>query len=248
MTAPRCLLVLILLLPASPALAQEEIAPVAQELVLQDPALPDSARSLDRRLLHAVYRHGGPTASAVMHTVDWTSTRVFMGAIPAAWVGTWALAEAPHDYRPAYRLTLAGLATTGIVVGVKHAVRRPRPYYAEPGIVSRSETYYPGGKVSYSFPSGHAAMSFAIATSVSLSAPEWYVIVPAVGWATAVSVSRPWLGVHYPSDIAAGAVVGAGVAVLVHALGDAIVPDVLIPEEAEAMRPLVVVPLLRATF
>jgi membrane-associated phospholipid phosphatase len=70
----------------------------------------------------------------------------------------------------------------------------------------------------YSFPSGHAAVSFALATSTSLSYPEWYVVVPAYAWATATSLARVWHGVHYPLDTMAGAAFGAGAAVLVHLL------------------------------
>ena len=79
----------------------------------------------------------------------------------------------------------------------------------------------------HSFPSGHAATSFAMATSLSLSFPEWYVIAPSMLWAASVSVSRAWLGVHYPTDIAVGAALGTGIALAVHALGEVITPEAL---------------------
>jgi membrane-associated phospholipid phosphatase len=52
--------------------------------------------------------------------------------------------------------------------------------------------------------------------------PKWYVIVPAALYATTVSLSRPFVGVHYPSDILVGATIGAGVAFLIKALEPAI--------------------------
>ncbi|HSC36729.1 MAG TPA: phosphatase PAP2 family protein, partial [Chitinophagaceae bacterium] len=62
----------------------------------------------------------------------------------------------------------------------------------------------------YSFPSGHTSSAFAMATSISMSYPKWYVIAPCYLWAGTVGVSRIVLGVHYPSDVLAGALVGMG--------------------------------------
>ena len=53
-------------------------------------------------------------------------------------------------------------------------------------------------------------------------------------WASAVSLSRPWLGVHYPTDIAVGAALGVGIAFAVHALGEVITPEALRGDDDEA--------------
>ena len=89
---------------------------------------------------------------------------------------------------------------------LKYAVNRPRPFVTYPDI----EKVGKGG--SPSFPSGHTSEAFAFATSVSLSYPRWYVIAPSFAWAGAVGYSRLDLGVHYPSDVIAGAILGAGCA------------------------------------
>jgi membrane-associated phospholipid phosphatase len=96
------------------------------------------------------------------------------------------------------------LVTTGITIGLKYAVNRTRPYVTYPFIDNASTEPDP------SFPSGHTSESFATATSLSLAFPKWYIIAPSYLWACSVAYSRLDLGVHYPSDVLAGAIIGAG--------------------------------------
>ena len=65
-----------------------------------------------------------------------------------------------------------------------------------------------------SFPSGHTASAFALATSLCIKYPKWYVIAPSALWACSVGVSRMNEGLHYPSDVLAGAAIGAGCAIV----------------------------------
>ena len=91
---------------------------------------------------------------------------------------------------------------------LKYSIDRPRPF----------ATYWFIEKVtsgaSPSFPSGHTSDAFALATAVSLIWPKWYIIIPSYFWAFAVGYSRMDLGVHYPDDVLAGAIIGAGSAFL----------------------------------
>ena len=95
-----------------------------------------------------------------------------------------------------------------LTYGLKYAINRARPYDRYPDQV---HPYSMEG--SPSFPSGHTAAAFSLATSLSIQYPKWYVIAPSAFWACSVGFSRMTEGVHYPSDVVAGAAIGAGCAV-----------------------------------
>lgn len=102
------------------------------------------------------------------------------------------------------------LVSAVITSGLKNVIQRQRPFITYPDIEKEGL----GG--SYALPSGHTANAFATATSLSMAYPKWYVITPAFAWATTVGYSRLHLGVHYPSDVVAGAFIGAGLAYLTY--------------------------------
>lgn len=109
------------------------------------------------------------------------------------------------------KLQQNALFTTASLIGamgttyiLKKVINRPRPYEKYPFI----EHYYTD--TDSAFPSGHTSAAFSTATSLSLHYRKWYVVVPAYAWASAIGYSRMHLGMHYPSDVAAGALIGAG--------------------------------------
>lgn len=102
------------------------------------------------------------------------------------------------------------LVNAFVTTALKQVVKRQRPFDTYSDIdqaISAS---------SYSFPSGHTSIAFATATSLSMAYPKWYVITPSFIWAGAVGYSRMHLGVHYPSDVFAGAILGSGSAYLTY--------------------------------
>lgn len=70
-----------------------------------------------------------------------------------------------------------------------------------------------GAPSSLSFPSAHATASFACAVAMSRVAPE--LKAPLFGIAALMAVTRPYLGMHYPSDVVAGAALGTAVGAIV---------------------------------
>ncbi|MHB1277377.1 MAG: phosphatase PAP2 family protein [Bacteroidia bacterium] len=104
--------------------------------------------------------------------------------------------------------TAATIVLSGsISLALKFGVARPRPYATHPDIVALDHAG------PYSFPSAHSSNAFATATALSLMYPKWYVITPAFLWAGTASYSRMHLGMHYPGDVIAGALIGSGSAV-----------------------------------
>ena len=191
--------------------------------------------SLDKRLLDSIYQIQTPAFRRTMRAVDATAYPVFVGAPVSAWLGVWAV-RGGGDWSDAYRLTLSGVGALTATAGLKYLTRRTRPYVRYPDVDSRT------GDIArwdpYSFPSGHAAIAFALATSWTLSHPRWYVAAPGYVWAVSVALSRVWLGVHYPSDVVFGALLGSALAWGLHRLGDAVTPAFLRDEDAPPALPM----------
>lgn len=102
------------------------------------------------------------------------------------------------------------LASAFVTIASKSIFKRDRPYVTHPSIQPLSL------EGSYSMPSAHTSSAFATATSLSMAYPKWYVVVPSFVWASSVGYSRMHLGVHYPSDVLVGALVGSGSAILMY--------------------------------
>jgi undecaprenyl-diphosphatase len=94
----------------------------------------------------------------------------------------------------------AGIAVLAVIVlAIKFLVRRQRPVGEWGGIYRNTDPH--------SFPSGHAARAFMIAVIAAGLGPAWLGIALLV-WAPLVSLARVAMGVHYVSDILAGALLG----------------------------------------
>jgi undecaprenyl-diphosphatase len=103
----------------------------------------------------------------------------------------------------------AGLALAGAQV-ISRLVDRPRPFVADP----RGVHLFARHAADASFPSDHATAAFAIATAVLLRDRRWGGVV--LAFAAVLAVGRVAVGVHYPTDVLAGAALGAAASLLLY--------------------------------
>jgi undecaprenyl-diphosphatase len=110
------------------------------------------------------------------------------------------------------RTVIEGLALLygielAVVYGLKYIVRRKRPPFSRETASRLSDG--PGEILDPSFPSAHTAYAFMMATLLSSFFPCYRVLFYAaaglIGW------TRLYLGIHFPTDVAGGAVLGYGV-------------------------------------
>jgi undecaprenyl-diphosphatase len=105
------------------------------------------------------------------------------------------------------RLVLLYAVQSAVIYGLKFLVKRERPlFFLE---MSSKLSKGPGEILDPSFPSAHAAFSFMMATLLAIWFPRYrgvfFVIAGFIGW------TRIYLGLHYPTDVIAGALLGYGI-------------------------------------
>jgi undecaprenyl-diphosphatase len=138
---------------------------------------------------------------------------IFLVALPL-WLR--GLREATFD-------VLILLAVTIVVAEViKYLVDRARPCDALTG-VRTLPGYQCAAEFDPAFPSGHASRAFAVAAFLAIRF-RWKIGIPAGAFAVLAGISRVYLGLHWPSDILGGAIVGIGFAVLIDLASRRVVP------------------------
>lgn len=110
--------------------------------------------------------------------------------------------------------SLAPLLVTALLIerscywSLKNTLKRKRP---QDSIAGFNSLINPADQ--FSFPSGHTSAAFMLATCMTLINQE--LATTLYIWATSVAISRVILGVHYPGDTVAGALMGSSIAVIV---------------------------------
>ncbi|HET8567342.1 MAG TPA: phosphatase PAP2 family protein [Solirubrobacterales bacterium] len=162
---------------------------------------------MDWSVLHALnnfmYRHDG-VEDPLLFYVN-ASEALFIATLAIVFLAARGAAHAGWRRASVAAVLSAGL---GLAVGkvISELVDRARPFVADPHGVHLFSAHAadPG------FPSDHATAAFAIAVAILLRKRPWGIV--AVVLATVLSVGRVALGVHYPSDVIAGAALGSAAA------------------------------------
>jgi len=171
-----------------------------------------SAQNLDFRILKSINHSYTPNGGVGFKTVTNSINPISLGLPVGLFIGG-KISKNKEMVWNSLELASATAINGIFTTTVKLSVHRERPFITYPNDITK---YSVAG--SYSFPSGHTSMAFCTATSLSLLYPKWYIIVPAYLWAGSVGYSRMYLGVHYPTDVLAGALIGTGTSIGTHYL------------------------------
>lgn len=174
------------------------------------PSLRRTLLALDSRLFEFAAERHWPGAEPVLPRLSRSANH---GVLWFATAAAMAASRTPRGRRAAVR-GVASLALASLAINTlgKRSVRRARPLLDPVPLVRRLKRQ----PFTTSFPSGHAASAAAFATGVALESPAWGAAVAPVAFS--VAMSRVYTGVHFPSDVLAGAALGAGAAFAVRGL------------------------------
>jgi len=167
------------------------------------------AQDADYTLLKTINAKFYPTWDASMKGVSFSVYPV----MPVSVIGIWTNGHLTKNknlkrdaFKSAFTIGLA-LATTS---ALKLAINRPRPYITYPTEIVKRDEAGP-----HSFPSGHTTAAFSTATALCLTYRKWEVVVPSAIYAGFVGYSRMRLGMHYPTDVLSGMIIGVGSGLLI---------------------------------
>lgn len=160
--------------------------------------------SLDSRLCHRLNRLNHRERPGRFFAVV---SRLGDGAFWYALILLLPFVQGRYGLLVGLHMALTGVCCLLVYRWVKQSTSRPRPFHLMPGLVRRVPALD-----EYSFPSGHTlhAVAFTLILASHLPLLAWLVLP----FTLLVAVSRPVLGLHYPSDVLAGAAMGAMIAVL----------------------------------
>lgn len=161
---------------------------------------------LDRAVYSAVHATSTPQIDLALARISRAADRSVL------WMGV-AAALSVSGRRPR-RAALVGMTAIVATSATVNLVVKRGPRRSRPSLEGSVRTHGVRMPASHSWPSGHAASAFAFSTAVGAAIPELDTALRLA--ATVVAYSRVHTGVHYPGDVIAGALIGAGIGSLTY--------------------------------
>ena len=159
-------------------------------------------QTIDLAIMYSIYTIGG---NAILDAAAVLLSHIGSFRLGIITVGILLMLK-KETRQIAYILFAAALLSGILVYIIKEITARPRPFIelglTEADILIHTNPYR-------SFPSGHTAAAFAVASVVAYYLKRW--VIPAAIVACIAGFARIYLLVHYPSDVIAGAAIGIGV-------------------------------------
>jgi membrane-associated phospholipid phosphatase len=157
---------------------------------------------VDIAILNWLHSHTIPYSVPVLQFISYTTTFVSI-ALALVILITSIAKKSKSILKQFFTLVIVLILVAIVSQGLKALIFRERPFVTHPYIEKLSEAG------SSSFPSGHTLEAFAVAAALSLMFTRKKFVVPVYTWAMLVAYSRMALGVHYPSDVLAGILIGS---------------------------------------
>jgi len=170
--------------------------------------------NFDIRLFRKINNSQTPFKTKVFNTFDNSMVPVAL-MLPTSLFIYSRVKKNTFDENSAYLLTVSEFTNLALTFGTKIFIKRERPLNSLSNVNTKGMPFLDV----YSFPSGHTSTTFAMATTFALRYPKYpQVYAPMYLWGLITAYGRPYFGLHYPSDLLAGAIIGSGSSILIYSL------------------------------
>ncbi len=182
-------------------------------LLLNENCAPDPD-NYDTRLFRKINNSQTPFKTKVLNVTDRSMMPVSV-LVPTSLFAYGRLRRKTYEENTGYLMSISAFTNLAVTFGIKTIVKRERP-------INKLQNVYMNGTPAldvYSFPSGHTSSGFAMATMFALRYPKYpLVYAPVFAWSLIVAYGRPYFGMHYPSDLLVGALIGTGSSIAIFSL------------------------------
>ncbi len=179
-------------------------------------SLTSQPDNLDIKLFRSINNLRNPFLDRIIYHTDIVCIPLCLST-PIIMFTTSKLNNNYYDESSAALLTLSEFSTIATTFIIKDLVKRERPFKKLKNVkhLKEDEKFID----EYSFPSGHTSLSFCFSTSLALRYTDKPLLITGLfAYSTIVAFGRIYLGVHYPSDVLAGMIIGTGSAFVIHSL------------------------------